>query len=438
MANAIPRDSTVAVVGAGAMGSGIAQVAATAGHEVLLFDVRTDAVSKSIAEIRNNIQKLVAKGKLAAQAAESARLSAAKSVEELAHARLVIEAVVEDLSTKRAVFAKLEDVVASNCILATNTSSISITAIAAQLRNAGRVVGMHFFNPAPLMELVEVVSGLATDRESAETVFATAAAWGKTPVHVKSSPGFIVNRVARPFYLEALKMLQERVATPATIDAIVRESGGFRMGPFELMDLIGNDVNFAVTKSIFEAFFYEGRFRPSLLQQELVDAGRYGRKTGRGWYEYGNGAQPAMPDTEPKINLKLDGSGVRQALAEKGEYGGMIFTVPQQHFPPEAVLVDLALDYRTAGRVAVAKGNQCSPETYSQAVASLQAAGFAVTQIRNVSGSMILFRLITRLADEARRVIDEGVCTEEALNLAMRKGVNYPIGPLEWRIGRKQ
>jgi 3-hydroxybutyryl-CoA dehydrogenase len=289
---------------------------------------------------------------------------------------------------------------------------------------------MHFFNPAPIMELVEVVSGLASDRECAETVFATAAAWGKTPVHVKSSPGFIVNRVARPFYLEALKMLQERVASPATIDAIMRESGGFRMGPFELMDLIGNDVNFAVTKSIFEAFFYEPRFRPSLLQQELVDAGRLGRKTGRGWYEYGENAQPALPDTEPVAGLNVDGSGVREALATKGEYGDLLVTVANDDGGSEAVIVDLALDYRTARHVAVFK--RCADDAYIHAVALLQASGFAVTRIRNVG--MIVYRTVLALAGEAERAVNEGVCTEDALNIAMRKGVNYPLGPLEWHI----
>lgn len=351
MTNGIPPSSVVAVVGAGTMGAGIAQVAAVAGHPVLLFDVRDNAAAKAIADIRKNLEKLAAKGKLSKDAAQSVRLSTANSLEDLAPAKLVIEAVVEDLAAKRQVFAKLEHIVADDCLLATNTSSISITAIGGALQQPGRLAGMHFFNPAPVMELVEVVSGLATDRDCAETIYATATAWGKTPVHVKSSPGFIVNRVARPFYLEALRMLQERVATPATIDAVMREAGGFRMGPFELMDLIGNDVNLAVSKSLFEAFFYEPRFRPSLLQQELVHAGRLGRKTGRGWYEYGDAAVNPAPDTEPTVTRS----------------------------------------------------------------------------------DMILHRILTAIADEAERAVSEGICTAEDLNLAMRKGVNYPMGPLEWR-----
>jgi 3-hydroxybutyryl-CoA dehydrogenase len=437
MPGPIPPDSTVAVIGAGTMGAGIAQVAAVAGHPVMLYDMRAEAVEKAIGDIRNNVQKLVAKGKLSPQKAGDVCVSAASSLNDIAPARLIIEAVIENVAAKRDVFTQVERIVASDCILATNTSSISITAIAAGLQNPGRVAGMHFFNPAPLMELVEVVSGLTTERDCAETVFATAEAWGKTPVHVKSSPGFIVNRVARPFYLEALKMLQHRVASPATIDAVLRESGRFRMGPFELMDLIGNDVNFAVTKSVFEAFFYEPRFRPSLLQQELVEAGRLGRKTGRGWYEYGENAPPPTPDTEPVVQEKVDGSGVREALAQKGEYGGILFTIPQKRLRPEAVLVDLALDYMTAKRVAVAQGSQCSGEVYSHAVALLQGAGFAVTRIKNVPG-MIVYRTIARLADEATHAVNEGVCSEEDLNTAMRKGVNYPLGPLEWPIRSKQ
>jgi 3-hydroxybutyryl-CoA dehydrogenase len=426
MASPIAPGSTVAVVGAGTMGAGIAQIAVASGHPVLLFDVRTGAVDKAINDIRNNLQKLVAKGKLSAQAANDARISAAETIEELASARLVVEAVLEDLGCKRDVFSRLEGVVAEHCILATNTSSISITAIAAGLRNPGRVAGMHFFNPAPIMELVEVVSGLATSRDCAETVFATAAAWGKTPVHVKSSPGFIVNRVARRFYLQALQMLQERVATPATIDAVVREAGGFRMGPFELMDVIGNDVNLAVSKSLFEAFFYEPRFRPSLLQQELVDAGRLGRKTGQGWYEYGDNAVKPLPDTEPMMGLNVDGSEVRAALAETGQYGDSLVTVMKSNGDCDAVMVDLALDYRAATRVAVAQ--RCSDARYRQGVALLQAAGFGVTRSR-----MILHRILMGIADEAERAVREGICTAEDLNLAMRKGVNYPMGPLEWR-----
>ncbi|UUZ57277.1 3-hydroxyacyl-CoA dehydrogenase NAD-binding domain-containing protein [Massilia sp. H-1] len=195
-------------------------------------------------------------------------------------AAIVIEAIVENLDVKRTLFADLEAVVGDDCILATNTSSISVTAIAAKLRRPERLVGMHFFNPVPLMALVEVISGLATQRDVADTVYATALAWGKNPVHAKSTPGFIVNRVARPFYAEGLRLLSEQAADPATLDAVMREAGGFRMGPFELMDLIGHDVNFSVTQSVFNAYFGDPRFMPSVLQQEMVNASLPGPQIG--------------------------------------------------------------------------------------------------------------------------------------------------------------
>ncbi|HEU4376823.1 MAG TPA: 3-hydroxyacyl-CoA dehydrogenase NAD-binding domain-containing protein, partial [Telluria sp.] len=230
--------STVAVIGSGAMGSGIAQVAAAAGHPVILFDTREGAAAKAIADIGKVFARLVEKGRMSAADADAAngRMRVAAAIADVRDAAIVIEAIVEDLGVKRALFAELETIVGDDCILATNTSSISVTAIAAELRRPQRLVGMHFFNPVPLMALVEVISGLATEPAVAEQVFATAAAWGKNPVHAKSTPGFIVNRVARPFYGEALRLLSEQAADAATLDAVMREAGGFRMGPFELMD----------------------------------------------------------------------------------------------------------------------------------------------------------------------------------------------------------
>ena len=250
---ALAPSRVVAVIGSGAMGAGIAQVAAVAGYTVKLYDSRAEAVAKAIADIAQALNKQVAKQRMTAvdAAAAIARLQPALTLDDIAAARpgLVVEAIVENLDAKRALFAQLEAVVADDCLLATNTSSISVTAIAAGLRVPGRLVGMHFFNPVPLMALVEVVAGLATDQEAAHTVFDTAAAWGKSPVHARSTPGFIVNRVARPYYAEAWRLLAEGAADAATIDAVLRDAGGFRMGPFELMDLIGHDVNFAVTRS---------------------------------------------------------------------------------------------------------------------------------------------------------------------------------------------
>jgi 3-hydroxybutyryl-CoA dehydrogenase len=250
MGTALPKGSIVGVVGSGAMGAGIAQIAAASGYQVRLFDTRADAVAKAIADIGKTYGKLIEKGRMGAAEADLARerLQAVAELDQLNDAAIVVEAIVENLDIKRKLFLDLESVVSDTCILATNTSSISITSIAAPLSRPERLVGMHFFNPVPLMALVEVISGLATSSDAAETVFATAEAWGKEPVHARSTPGFIVNRVARPYYAEALRLLNERAADPATLDAVMRDCGGFRMGPFELMDLIGHDVNFSVTQ----------------------------------------------------------------------------------------------------------------------------------------------------------------------------------------------
>src|SRR5471032_947806 len=297
--SALDKNSIIAVIGSGAMGAGIAQVAAVSGYTVKLYDTRPEAVSKALADIAKVFDKLVDKGRMSAAdaAAANARLHAAGALADVVDAKLVVEAIVENLDVKRALFADLEAIVGDDCILATNTSSISVTAIAAKLRLPARLVGMHFFNPVPLMALVEVISGLATDAAVAQTVHDTAAAWGKQPVHAKSTPGFIVNRVARPFYAEGWRLLNEQAADAATIDAVMRDCGGFRMGPFELMDLIGHDVNFSVTQSVFGAYFNDPRFTPSVLQQEMVNAGFLGRKSGRGFYHYGDAA-PAMPQPQ--------------------------------------------------------------------------------------------------------------------------------------------
>ncbi len=299
---ALPKSATVAVIGAGTMGAGIAQVAAAAGHPVMLYDIAVGAVAKGLAGVKAGLDKLVERKKMDPGAPDAllARITPTESLDALAGSALVIEAVIEKLSVKHEIMAALERVVKSDTILATNTSSLSITEIGAHLKKPERVVGMHFFNPAPIMALVEVVTGVATAPAVAETVFDTAKAWGKAPVYAKSTPGFIANRIARPFYGEALKLLEEGAADAATIDAIMKDCAGFRMGPFELMDLIGIDVNFLVTKSVWEAFFHDPRYAPNLSQQEMVAAGRHGRKTKWGWYDYRPGAVAAAPKEAPQ------------------------------------------------------------------------------------------------------------------------------------------
>jgi 3-hydroxybutyryl-CoA dehydrogenase len=314
----------VGVVGAGAMGRGIAQVAAAAGHQVRLSDAIHAVVDGARDTIASGLARDVAKGRLDQSRADAllARIenvgAMPASVGAFGDCGIVIEAVAEDLGVKRAVFAALETVVARECILATNTSSLSIAAIGAATTHAARVVGMHFFNPAPLMALVEIVPAITTAPDVAERTRALATAWGKTTVVATDTPGFIVNRVARPFYGEALRILEEGVADVATIDWAMREVGGFRMGPFELMDLIGNDVNFAVTTSVFEGFFYDPRYRPSLIQRRLVDAGLLGRKRERGYYDYRAGAPSPEPtrdaDLAAKIVLRIVAMLVNEAI----------------------------------------------------------------------------------------------------------------------------
>jgi 3-hydroxybutyryl-CoA dehydrogenase len=302
----------IGVLGAGAMGTGIAQVAAVAGHPVVLADAHAPAVAKARETIKRALGREVEKGRMEQASAEAAieRIVAAPledgaGLHAFDRCDLVIEAIVEELAVKQDAFARLEQATPPGAILATNTSSLSVTAIAGRLARPGRVVGMHFFNPVPLMPLVEVIPGLATDEEVTRAVRDLAAAWGKVPVVAKDTPGFIVNRLARPFYGEALRICEEGIAGPATIDWALRELGGFRMGPFELMDLIGNDVNFAVTRSVFEAMFSDPRYRPSLLQQRLVEAGRLGRKTGRGYYEYADGAERPAPVEDGALGQRI-------------------------------------------------------------------------------------------------------------------------------------
>ena len=295
------------VVGAGAMGGGIAQVLVESGWEVLLYDTQDASLENGIARVRGVWDKLVEKGKIsdAQRSAFNKQLSAAYVLREATDVSLVIEAIYENLDAKRSVFTTLDDVVREDCILATNTSSLSVSSIAAGVKRAERVVGLHFFNPAPLMPLVELVPGIATAPEVVEACVAAVAAWGKVGVVAKDTPGFLVNRIARPFYGEALHLFEEQMADMATIDWALTELGGFRMGPFALMDLIGHDVNYVVTETVWKQFYYDPRFRPSLSQKRLLDAGWLGRKSGRGFYDYRNGATLPEPTRDEALGRAI-------------------------------------------------------------------------------------------------------------------------------------
>jgi 3-hydroxybutyryl-CoA dehydrogenase len=282
-------NSKIGVLGAGTMGAGIAQVSAQAGFETLVYDISQEFIDKGIGRIRSFLQRSRERGRLTAEQEEQivSRLASSLNLEDFAGCTLIIEAVPEKLELKREVFQKLDAICGPESLLATNTSSFSITAIAGATQKPERVLGMHFFNPPPLMALVEIIQGDRTSAATMDQATSIAREIGKTPVRAKDTPGFIVNRIARPFYNEALRILGDGDVTVETIDRVMKEAGGFPMGPFELMDLIGNDVNFAATELLYLSFFHDPRFRPSPIQHRLVQAGNLGRKTRRGFYTYG-------------------------------------------------------------------------------------------------------------------------------------------------------
>lgn len=460
--------SPLYVVGAGVMGAGIAQVAAQAGHPVMLYDARPGAAAQARATLAATLDGLAAKGKLAPEAARAAaqRITVAHSLDEAAGAALVVEAIVENAEAKRGLFQQLEAIVPLDCVLASNTSSLSITALANGLKHPGRFVGMHFFNPVPLMKLVEVVSGLQTDAAVAEVIFELSKAWGKVPVHARSTPGFIVNRIARPYYAETLALLQERAAEPAMLDACLR-GAGFRMGPCELMDLIGHDTNFAVTQSVYEANFGDKRYAPSLVQRELVDGGLLGRKSGRGFYRHPE-AQVAAPAVQPgpaslpaARRVVLHGVGVAvdrwaSALSRAGRDferqipspwcgvdadgaqlrltdGRPAGLVSVSESVPDLALYDLPAVAAAAPHTALAwcAARTASPSWQEQAPQWLAAAGWWPHRLADAPG-LVVARTLAMLINEAADAVQQGVCTPEAADAAMKLGVNYPAGPFEW------
>ena len=298
--------SKIGVVGAGAMGSGIAQLAAMHGHTVVLHDSDPSALLRATAATAKNLDRLVEKGRLTPADAKAVAVRIVlTSLDDYRDCSLVIEAVIENLDAKRDLFAELEAVVTDDAIIATNTSSLSIAAIARGCRHPERVIGIHFFNPPTLLPLVEIVPGLTTSDAITTSSRSLIDNWGKTTVLASDTPGFIVNRVARPFYGEALRIYEEGIADMPTIDWAMRELGGFKMGPFELMDFIGNDVNFAVTRSIFEATYFDPRYKPSVTQQRLFESGYFGKKSGRGYYDYAPGATLPKPTEDHALGNRV-------------------------------------------------------------------------------------------------------------------------------------
>lgn len=313
----------IGIIGAGTMGIGIAQVAATAGCKVVVFDANAPQIDKALSGLEKTLQKLAEKGKITEDKASEIRnnITKGEALQDLKDSDLVIEAIIENKDIKTKVFTELENYVSEDCVIGSNTSSISITSLGAELKKPERFIGIHFFNPAPLMPLVEVIPSLLTEKTLAEKIYNLMKEWGKTPVIAKDIPGFIVNRIARPYYGEGLRIVEENIATPEQVDEAMKTLGNFKMGPFELMDLIGVDVNFAVTTTVYKDYFYDPKYKPSLLQQRMSEAKLHGRKTGKGFYDYNEGAEKPVAQKDEalyqQIYLRIISMLINEAVEAK-------------------------------------------------------------------------------------------------------------------------
>ena len=297
----------VGIIGAGSMGIGIAQIASTSNCNVFIFDQNKSACQQALKKLEKVLIRLIEKGKISTIKKDSilSNIKIVESLESMKDSDLIIEAIVENSAAKKEIFCQIESIVSNDCVLATNTSSISITSLASSLKNPIRFIGIHFFNPAPIMPLVEIIPALQTNSILVKEIHQLLLNWNKKPVVAKDTPGFIVNRIARPFYSEALRIYEEQIADFATIDFAMKHIGGFRMGPFELMDFIGNDVNYAVTESVFNAFYYDPRYKPSFTQKQYVDAGWHGRKSSKGYYDYGDNIKLVLPSEDEKLLVQI-------------------------------------------------------------------------------------------------------------------------------------
>ncbi len=473
---------TIGVLGAGTMGSGIAQLAAKTGARTLLHDPIPEALERGAKRAVEGLQKEAAKGRLSDADAQAAaeRLEAVESIDAFASCDLVIEAAPERLELKNELYARLCEVVSEQCVLATNTSSLPVTAVAAAASHPERVVGMHFFNPAPVMRLVEVIAGMRSDERALAVATATGEAMGKTVIRASDGPGFLVNRCNRPFGLEALRMLQERIADVPTIDRIVRMEGGFRMGPFELSDLVGVDTGFDVSKSFYELGFGEPRWRPSPIQARMVAAGLHGRKSGRGYYEYGahppDSHRPEDPEppeaqapgageglvvicgegvlaSELRGAARIAGYEVRGPSDAQRELPALIVEcgIEEDDSPrgaPRLVLCECgslaALDpggpavgfhvlppFAQTGLVELTRSESTSPVAAARAERFFAALGKHTAWVGDAPG-LVLGRIVCQVINESAFALGEGVGSAKDIDTGMTLGMNHPRGPLSW------
>ena len=415
----------IGVVGAGSMGAGIAQISCLGGFETFLHDPLPEALTGGAERLRAALAKGAGRGRWSeadAGAAEE-RLRVCAELEDLAGCELVIEAAPEDLELKRDLFRRLAEICPPRAVLATNTSSLSVTAIAADVPEPGRVVGMHFFNPPALMELVEVVAGDESGEDALAATEDCARRMGRTPVRATDQIGFVANRCARPYSLEGLRLLGSGVADHETIDRICRLGGGFRMGPFELTDLVGVDVNFEVAKSFWEQSFHEPRWQPHPIQARMAAAGRHGRKAGRGYYDYGSGEhRPADP--EPPAPVPGDPPGALLVALEEGSLAA--------HAPGRDAVGFVALpDLDSARLVELTRGPETTEANSTAAEAHFRALGKHVEWVGDAPG-LVLGRIVAQLVNEAHFAVDAGVASPADVDTALRLGFNYPRGPFEW------
>ena len=451
----------VGVIGAGAMGSGIAQLAAQAGSTVLLFDTRPEVTTKSISAVAAQWDRLQTKGRLDAAGVEALkrRLSAVDTLSALSACDLVIEAIVERLDVKRALFSELEKIVRSGAVLATNTSSLSVTAIAAGLQQPERVAGFHFFNPPPLMKVVEVIAGLRTDARVCQHLKDFTRQMGHTPVMAQDSPGFIVNHAGRGYGTEALRIVSEGIADFATIDRILRDQVGFKLGPFELMDLTALDVSHPVMESIYHQYFEEARYRPSVITAQRLAGGMLGRKTGEGFYRYVDGVvqkvpEPPIPEVEgippvwvsPRAARRSELLSLLKRLGAKIETGqsasplaltlvaplGFDITtvaVVERLDPARTVGIDMLIDDAATKRRVLATNPATRTDMRDAAHALFTRDGKAVSVIRD-SGGFVTQRVVATIINIASDICQQGICSPKDLELAVTLGLGYPLGPL--------